>query len=290
MMELTTRAPAKLNLTLDILRRRADGYHDLEMVMISVDLCDQVHVRLRPDGRILVRAPGTDLPEGEDNLAGRAARAFFHEQKLSLGAEITLEKHIPSQAGMAGGSSDAAAVLRALRSLTAPELPLRQLETLGAEIGSDVPYCVRGGATMVRGRGELLSDLPPLPACCIAVCKPDFGLSTPALFGRVRVDALRRRPNHDAMHRALREGDLSAAAAEMVNVFEEVLTPEEAACIRAIREEMLANGAENARMTGSGPTVFGLFRREEDAARACQALRSRWKQTFLTRPLAAGAV
>ena len=289
MKALTLNAPAKLNLTLDILRRRADGYHNLEMVMFSVDLCDRVTVRLREDGKILVRAPGTDLPAGEDNLAGKAARAFFNETGSAPGADITLEKRIPAQAGMGGGSSDAAAVLRALRALTAPALPLRRLEELGAQIGSDVPYCVHGGTVLAQGRGERLTDWPDIPPCAIVVCKPDFGLSTPALFGRVRVDTLSRRPDHGAMLRALEAGDLSAAAAQAVNVFEEVLTPKEGETIHAIRRQMLACGALAARMTGSGPTVFGLFRQEKDAARAFEILRPRFSQTFLTRPLAAPA-
>lgn len=285
MNELTLLAPAKLNLTLDILRRREDGYHDLKMVMTSVELCDRVTVRLREDGAIRVRVPGTDLPEGEDNLAGKAARAFFNRIQQTPGAEISIEKHIPSQAGMAGGSSDAAAVLRALRTLLRPDLTDGQMEALGEQIGSDVPYCIRGDTALAEGRGERLTDWPALPPCVIVVCKPEFGLSTPELFGRVRVGDLRHRPNHDAMYAALQSGDVGAVAKEMANVFEEVLSPKETEVIQDIKERLRRCGAENALMTGSGPTVFGLFQSPGSAQRAFEELRDLHGQTFLTRPL-----
>lgn len=285
MKELTISAPAKLNLTLDILRRREDGYHDLKMTMLSVELCDTLTVRLRGDGRILVRAPGADLPEGEDNLAGKAARRFFEEIGENPGVEITIEKRIPAQAGMAGGSADAAAALRALRTLLRPEMPDCRLERLGEKVGSDVPFCVRGGAVLAEGRGERLTTWPQMPPCHIVVCKPDFGLSTPALFGRVRVESLQRRPDHEALRAALLAGDLKAVAANMANVFEEVLTPGEAEAVGDVKARLRGLGAENAVMTGSGPAVFGLFQEEEAARRAADALSASHLQTFLTRPL-----
>lgn len=285
MNELKLTAPAKLNLALDILRRREDGYHDLKMVMISVDLCDYLTVHLRDDGKINVRVPGTDLPEGEDNLAGKAARTFFNETGLAPGAEITIEKHIPSQAGMAGGSSDAAAVLRALRKLLRPELTAHQLEVMGERVGSDVPYCVRGGTVLAEGRGERLTDWPAIPPCQIVVCKPEFGLSTPELFKRVQAEKLRLHPDHAAMYAALLSGDLSAVAAQMANVFEEVLTPQEAEKVGDIKARLCRCGAENALMTGSGPTVFGLFQSPEGVRRAFEELRMLYPRTFLTRPL-----
>lgn len=285
MKELILSAPAKLNLTLDILRRRADGYHDLKMAMISIDLKDTLTVRLREDGRILVRVPGTDLPEGEDNLAGRAARVFFDETGATPGADITIEKRIPAQAGMAGGSADAAAVLRALRTLLHPGLTDRDLETMGERIGSDVPYCVRGGTALAEGRGERLTDWPSMPPCQIVVCKPDFGLPTPELFGRVGAEKLRTHPNHESLHAALLGKDLRAIAELMANVFEEVLTPREAKTIGNIKTRLLRFGAEGAVMTGSGPTVFGLFKNETAARPAFDALKTVYPQTFLTQPM-----
>ena len=276
MKSMTLPAYAKLNLTLDILRKRPDGYHDLRMVMQSIALHDTVTVHTDRE----------DLPGGPGNIAWKAARAFYDAVGMENGGtEILLEKRIPMQAGMAGGSADGAAVLQALRSLYAPEMSRQELERIGLQVGSDVPFCVRGGTALAEGRGEVLTDLPPLPACAIVVCKPEFGLSTPALFGRVRVEKLGRRPDHDAMKQALAAGNLGAVARQMGNVFEEVLTAEESREIAYLKDVMLRCGALNAVMTGSGPTVFGLFAQKEQAERAAQTLRSRYAQLFLTTPV-----
>lgn len=285
MAELTVLAPAKLNLTLEILRRREDGYHDLKMVMTSVGLCDEVTVRLRTDGVISVEAPGADLPEGEDNLAGKAARTFFNTTGKCPGADITILKRIPQQAGMAGGSSDAAAVLRALREMLLPELTTEQLEAMGEQVGSDVPYCVRGGTVLAEGRGEQMTDWPDLPACFVVLCKPNFNLSTPELFGRVRMEELRRRPDHAAVYAGLLHGELVAIAHRLMNVFEDVLTEEEAAEINKIKERLREYGAQGVLMTGSGPTVYGLFRHPGGAQRALEELRETYQQTYLARPM-----
>lgn len=287
MKSMTLPAYAKLNLTLDILRKRPDGYHDLRMVMQSIALHDTVTVCTETgDGDITVRTDREDLPGGPGNIAWKAARAFYDAVDMENGGtEILLEKHIPMQAGMAGGSADGAAVLQALRSLYAPEMSRQELERIGLQVGSDVPFCVRGGTALAEGRGEVLTDLPPLPACAIVVCKPEFGLSTPALFGRVRVEKLGRRPDHDAMKQALAAGNLGAVARQMGNVFEEVLTAEESREIAYLKDVMLRCGALNAVMTGSGPTVFGLFAQKEQAERAAQTLRSRYAQLFLTTPV-----
>ena len=241
MKSMTLPAYAKLNLTLDILRKRPDGYHDLRMVMQSIALHDTVTVRTETgDGDITVRTDREDLPGGPGNIAWKAARAFYDAVGMENGGtEILLEKRIPMQAGMAGGSADGAAVLQALRSLYAPEMPRQELERIGLQVGSDVPFCVRGGTALAEGRGEVLTDLPPLPACAIVVCKPEFGLSTPALFGRVQVEKLSRRPDHDAMKRALTAGNLGAVAQQMGNVFEEVLTAEESREIAYLKDVML---------------------------------------------------
>lgn len=287
MKSMTLPAYAKLNLTLDILRKRPDGYHDLRMVMQSIALHDTVTVRTETgDGDITVRTDREDLPGGPGNIAWKAARAFYDAVGMENGGtEILLEKRIPMQAGMAGGSADGAAVLQALRSLYAPEMPRQELERIGLQVGSDVPFCVRGGTALAEGRGEVLTDLPPLPACVIVVCKPEFGLSTPALFGRVQVEKLSRRPDHDAMKRALTAGNLGAVAQQMGNVFQEVLTAEESREIAYLKDVMLRCGALNAVMTGSGPTVFGLFAQKEQAEHAAQVLRSRYAQLFLTTPV-----
>ena len=282
----TRKAHAKLNLTLDILRRRPDGYHDLRMVMQSVSLHDTVTVTETAGPDIAVTCDQGDLPAGPGNIAWKAADRFFRDMDLPpRGLDIALEKHIPAQAGMAGGSADGAAVLRILRDWYAPDLPDAKLASIGAAVGSDVPFCVLGGTALAEGRGEILTPLPSLPECTILICKPDFGLSTPALFGRVRVPELKDRPDHAAMEQALIAGDLVAVARQLVNVFEEVLTAEEAREIRAIQETLRAHGALGAVMTGSGPTVFGLFSERHRAEEAAAALKRPDRQVFTVQPV-----
>lgn len=280
MNRLTLPAYAKLNLTLDILRKRPDGYHDLQMVMQTVSLHDDVTVALTEGEGVVCRCG--DIPGDESNLAVKAARAFFAETGLApRGLEIDVVKRIPAQAGMAGGSADGAAVLRALRDMLMPELPDGDLERVGARIGSDVPYCVRGGTALAEGRGERLTTLCKAPRLYAVLCKPDFAVSTPMLFSRVRVDALRDRPDTAGMLAALKTGDAAGVLARVRNVFEDVL-PEDCAEVFAIKSRLLALGAEAAAMTGSGPTVFGLFRDAARAKAAYNALAPDYRQTYLT--------
>lgn len=278
---ITLPAYAKLNLTLDILRRREDGYHDLKMVMQTVTLHDDVSVSLT-DGEDIVCSCG-DIPGDESNLAVRAARAFWRETGLRpQGMRIDIEKRIPVQAGMAGGSADAAAVLRAMRDLQKPDMQLGELERIAAQVGSDVPYCVRGGTALAEGRGERLTSLRAAPLFHAVLCKPDFSISTPALFGRVRVAELWSHPDTAGMLEALHNGDERGILSRVRNVFETVLPPDNAE-IFTIKERFLHLHAEAAAMTGSGPTVFGLYREEEQAQAAYRALKESYKQTWLTR-------
>jgi 4-diphosphocytidyl-2-C-methyl-D-erythritol kinase len=287
MRQLTLNAPAKINLALDILRRRPDGYHELRTVMQAVSLCDTVTVRTADgDGELTVRSSFPELTGGPDNLAYQAARVFFDAVgTIRDDVDIFLEKRIPVCAGLAGGSTDAAAVLRALRELVRPELGEEKLEELGAAVGSDVPFCLRGGTALAEGRGEVLTPLPGLPDCRIVLCKPDFGVSTRELFGRVRLSELTRRPDTEGMCRALARGSLSGVAETLCNVFEEALDPEKRKTVASIAETMRRNGALNAAMTGSGPTVFGLFQREDAAREAAMALKERYSQVFFAKPL-----
>lgn len=277
-------AHAKLNLSLDILRRRADGYHDLKMVMHSVDLAD--HLTLERTERSGVRAC-TDLsflPNDERNLAAVAARRFAEATGADVeGLTITIRKRIPVCAGMAGGSSDAAAVLRALNRELASPLTTAELAKVGEKVGSDVPYCVLGGTALAEGRGEKLTPLPSLPPCWFVLCKPSFSISTPELFGRVNCARLRCRPDTDGILRALEKRDLEGVARRMYNVFEDVLPDRRAGEIAAIRSALIGYGALGAVMSGSGPTVFGIFQEEEEARRALADLKADYRQTFLTK-------
>ena len=285
MRSLTLTACAKLNLTLDILRKRPDGYHDLSMVMQSISLSDEVTLTPEDGDGIRCESNVGELPTDERNLAVKAALAFFRETGIPApGLRIRLEKRIPACAGMAGGSSDAAAVLRGLRALLVPELAQEELERIGALVGSDVPYCVRGTTALAEGRGEVLRDLTPMPEAWFVVCKPAFSISTPELFSRVRVDALRCRPDTGGMIEALEKKDLSGIAERMCNVFEEVL-PEKYAEVFAIKRRLLELGAMNAAMSGSGPTVYGLFSDEETAQAAWEALARDYAQCYLAKPV-----
>ena len=278
---ITRKAYAKLNLTLDILGKREDGYHDLSMVMQSISLCDTLHVSLTDGTDILCRVDGADLPADESNLAVKAARAFWRETGIApRGLSIELKKHIPMAAGMAGGSADAAAVLHALRELLAPEMSIEALEHIGETVGSDVPFCVRGGTALAEGRGEKLTTLKRAPEFSVVVCKPPFPISTPVLFKRSDSVTLTRRPDTEAMLRAIEEGNSDGVIANLCNVFEEVL-PEEYGEVFVIRDKLLALGALGAQMTGSGPTVFGLFKDASAAKRAEESLKAEYEQTYL---------
>lgn len=279
MTTITLPAYAKLNLTLDILSKRADGYHDLAMVMQSITLHDDVTVTLTSTSGIVCRC-GT-LPGDESNLAVKAAKAFFAETGIApRGLAIDIEKRIPMQAGMAGGSTDAAAVLHALRELLAPELSTQTLEKIGETVGSDVPYCVRGGTALAEGRGERLTTLKAAPRFHVVVCKPDFPLSTPALFKRSDAVEVIDRPDTEGMLQAIEDSDALGVSARVFNVFEAVLDLGERE-VFAIKERLLSLGAAAAAMTGSGPTVFGLFTDERKAKFAHDTLKADYAQTYL---------
>lgn len=276
-------AYAKLNLTLDILGKRPDGYHEMRMVMQTVSLCDEVTVTLTEGEGISCRVEGAELPCDERNLAVKAARAFCEALDFApMGVDIALKKRILSEAGMAGGSADAAAVLRALRDLCAPKVTDKQLEEIGARVGSDVSFCVRGGTQLAEGRGEVLTMLKAAPHLYAAVCKPDFPISTPALFARVDGVTLQNHPDHHAMVRAVGAGDAAELCAQVGNVFEQALEGEQAARIEEVKRALLSRGAAAAAMTGSGSAVYGLFYEAAACRAACDALKSERLQTFCT--------
>ena len=284
MKSMTQKAPAKVNLALDILGRREDGYHDMYMVMQSISLCDTVGVR-EADAGFQLHTGGDFIAAGKKTLEQRAAEAFFQRIGRPMpGLEVTLEKVTPAYAGLGGGSADVAALLRILRDAYAPDLPTEELEKIGFTVGSDMPFCVRGGTALAEGRGEILTDLKPLPACWFVLCKPDFGIPTPTLFAQVDGSELRRRPDIAGMKAALDAGDLEGAVSRLGNVFEEVL-PEEYHEVFRIKGKLLELGAMNAAMSGSGPTVFGIFRDRQAAEDAWKTLKRRYGQSYLAQPL-----
>ena len=277
-------APAKINLALDILGTRPDGYHDMRMVMQTISLCDTVTVE-ETAAVFELRADGDFIPAGKKTLEQRAAEAFFEAVGRPVpGLRVTLEKVTPAYAGLGGGSADVAALLRILRDTYAPELPAEELERIGFTVGSDMPFCVRGGTALAEGRGEVLTDLPPLPDCWLVLCKPDFGIPTPSLFALVDGGELSYRPDIGGMRLALEAGDLTGVASRLGNVFEEVL-PEEYHEVFTIKNRLLELGALNAVMSGSGPTVFGVFADRETAQKAEAELKGTYYQTYLAVPV-----
>ena len=280
----TLTAPAKVNLALDILDTRPDGYHDMKMVMQTISLCDTVSVE-ETAAAFELRTDGDFIPAGKKTLEQRAAEAFFEAAGLPMpGLRVTLEKVTPAYAGLGGGSADVAALLRILRDTYAPELSTEELERIGFTVGSDMPFCVRGGTALAEGRGEVLTDLPPLPDCWFVLCKPDFGIPTPSLFALVDGGELTCRPDIGGMGLALESGDLAGVAARLGNVFEEVL-PEEYHEVFTIKNRLMELGALNAAMSGSGPTVFGIFSEQETAKRAAEVLKETYQQTYLAVPV-----
>lgn len=280
-------APAKINLTLDITGRRPDGYHTMQMVMQAVDLCDRVTITRRPQPGILLRCSRPDLPQGPGNLAWRAAERFLAQVgRPGDGLEIVLEKRIPSQAGLAGGSADGAGVLRGLNALYGSPLSEEALCALALPLGADVPFCLVGGTVLAQGIGEAFTPLPALPACHIVIAKPQVGVSTAAAFARFDREGCRRRPDTPGMVAALRAGSLPQVGQALCNVLEETAALPEVA---ALRRQMEQSGALGSAMTGSGSAVFALFAGEEPARRCCEGLRAAAPEVFLTRPLGRGA-
>lgn len=277
-------ANAKINLTLDILRKREDGYHDLQMVMQSVTLADELTVTPAKGAQGEAVSDLHFLPTGGKNLAQMAAAAFRQAAGTGGEVDVSIRKHIPVCAGLAGGSADAAAVLVAMNELSGAGLSAAELARIGERVGSDVPFCVAGGTALAEGRGERLTPLPPLPPCHIVICKPPFSISTPQLFSRVNVRRIVRRPDTAGMTAALEAGDLAGVARRMYNVFEDVLEPRRLAAIREIEGVLIDCGALGASMSGSGPSVFGVFPSERQAQEAKAQLEESWRDVFLCGP------
>lgn len=284
MTELTEYAWAKLNLSLDVVFRRADGYHELCMIMQSVSLCDDVRVALRSDGQITVKTNLRYLPNDERNIAFKAARILFDALGSAQGADIELTKRIPVCAGMGGGSSDGAAVLRALNTLTGRPFSESGLEKLAESVGSDVPFCVAGGTALAKGRGEKLEALSPLTDCFVVICKPRFSVSTPELFSRLDKHSMRLHPDTAGLLDALARGELQSVAMRMYNVFEDVL-PSKPGNVAEIKRTLLNCGALGAVMTGTGSAVFGLFDDERAAKSAKAQLSAQYADVFLAKPV-----
>ncbi len=284
-MELS--ANAKINLTLDILRKREDGYHEMQMVMQAVTLADTLTVAPARGSEGQAVSDLHFLPTGDKNLAQMAAAAFRRATGLGGEVDVSIQKRVPVCAGLAGGSADAAAVLTAMNELTGVGLSRLEMAKIGEPVGSDVPFCVLGGTALAEGRGEVLTPLPPLPPCHIVICKPPFSISTPQLFSRVNARKIVRRPDTAGVVAALEAGDLAGVARRMYNVFEDVLEPRRLSEIGEIKAALIDCGALGASMSGSGPSVFGLFDDPDSAQAAAERLRETYHDVFLCGPAGA---
>jgi len=282
--EIHEKAYAKLNLSLDVVGKRSDGYHDMRMVMQTVSLCDELRLVLRHDGKINVTSDVHFLPCDERNIAYKTAKAFFKRiDRTDLGVGISIKKHIPVCAGMGGGSSDGAAVLRSLNTLLGKPLTATELEELGMTLGSDIPFCICGGTSLAEGRGEILTGLTPLSDCHIVICKPRFSVSTPDLFKRLDSCDLRYHPDTPGLISALDSQDLSGVSRRMFNVFEDVLPPNMNK-ISEIKSLLLDKGALGAVMTGTGSAVFGIFDNKSRAYGAKAELQKHYRDVYIAVP------
>ncbi len=278
-------AYAKLNLTLDVLGKREDGYHDLQSVMQTISIRDDVEIDVGTGKPWKLLCSQEGIPTDETNLAWKAAKVFCDAVKKDPnGLEIRITKRIPSGAGMGGGSADAAAVLRALNRHYDNPLSIFALAELGAEVGSDVPFCTLCGTAMVEGRGERLRKLPDMPDCIFVVCKPDFSVSTPELYKKIDEVAIVQRPDNRAMESALLAGDLEKIAQEVCNVFDPVVTAEHLE-LNYIKSICNTYGSLNQQMTGSGSAVFAILPSFEYAAVVCSMLKENYPNIFIAKPV-----
>jgi len=284
-MIITKQAFAKINISLDIVSKMADGYHDLITVMQTVSLSDEITVECSPGDGIKINTGLPYLPVDERNIAVKACNVFFkHTGITGYRTEINIKKEIPVSAGLGGGSTDGACVLCTLDEMFDTGLGRSVLERLGCRIGSDVPFSVTGGTKLANGRGEILTDLPDIPHCHIVICKPRLSCSTPELFGLIKCEKIRARPDTDGLLKALGEGDLGGVARRMYNVFEDVL-PRGKHDVEDIKNILLDCGALGAVMTGSGPSVFGIYDDLSYANNAYERLKAEYNECYLTEPV-----
>lgn len=282
-LKLLVKAPAKINLSLDVLYKRPDGYHEVEMIMTTIDLADRLELTELKKDEIRIISHNRFVPDDQRNLAYQAASLLKERFKVKQGVAITIEKTIPVAAGLAGGSSDAAAALRGLNKLWGLGLSLDELAEIGAEIGSDVSFCVYGGTALATGRGEMIKHLPAPPTCWVILAKPFIGVSTADVYRRLDLKGIHH-PNTRGMVEAIKDGNYSRVCENVGNVLEDVtlnLYPE----VAQIKDQMKRFGADAVLMSGSGPTVFGLVHHDSRMHRIYNGLKGFCDQVFAVRML-----
>ncbi len=283
MKDISVKALAKINLGLDVVKRREDGYHEVRMVMQTIHLFDRLEIKKNHSGRIAITTNLPFLPTNENNLVYKAAQLLMDEFQIKDGIDVKLHKHIPVAAGMAGGSTDGAAVLYGMNKLFGLGLSRQDLMQRGVKLGADVPYCVMRGTALAEGIGEELTALPPMVKCPVLIAKPQISVSTRFVYENLKLDDTTPHPDIDRLVEDIKNKDLQAIAGDMGNVLETVTIPNYPV-IAQIKEHMMEHGAVGAMMSGSGPTVFGLFDNEAAAVSAYEAMRGTdmAKQVYLT--------
>lgn len=283
MNQIRLKALAKINLGLDVIRRREDGYHEVKMIMQTINLYDQIEIKKTREAGIKVKTNLFYLPCNENNLVYKAAKLLMDEFGIRDGVEIDLKKRIPVAAGMAGGSSDAATVLFGINKIFGLKLSSKDLMERGVRIGADVPYCLMRGTALAEGIGEKLTALKPMPKCHVLIAKPGISVSTKFVYENLHLEDVKSHPDIDRIIECIESGDLKGAAGSMGNVLEEVTIPAYPV-IQDIKDAMNRNGALGAMMSGSGPTVFGLFDDIKHAKKAYAEIKSAKlaKQIYLT--------
>lgn len=281
--DISLKALAKINLGLDVVRRREDGYHEVRMIMQTIHLYDRLDIKRTKEPGIQIQTYLSFLPVNENNLIYKAAKLLMDEFSITDGVSVKLDKRIPVAAGMAGGSTDAAAMLIGVNRLFSLGLTKRQLMERGVQIGADVPYCIMRGTALAEGIGEALSPLPPMVKCPVLIAKPSISVSTKFVYQNLKLDDTTIHPDIDRLIDDIKAKNLHDIAAHMGNVLETVTIPNYPV-IDEIKKHMLSNGAVGAMMSGSGPTVFGLFDDEDTAKKAYKAMRSSHlaRQVYLT--------
>ncbi|CAM3782373.1 4-(cytidine 5'-diphospho)-2-C-methyl-D-erythritol kinase [Cytobacillus oceanisediminis] len=283
MLKVMVKAPAKINLSLDVLHKREDGYHEVEMIMTTIDLADRLELTLLNKNEIKIISHNRFVPDDQRNLAYQAAHLLKERFQVQKGVAITIEKTIPVAAGLAGGSSDAAATLRGLNKLWELGLSMDELAEIGSEIGSDVSFCVYGGTALAKGRGEVIKELPAPPTCWVILAKPFIGVSTADVYRRLDVNQVHH-PNTGGMIEAIHNGSYAGVCHNLGNVLEDVtlqMHPE----VAQIKDQMKRFGADAVLMSGSGPTVFGLVHHDSRMHRIYNGLRGFCDQVFAVRML-----
>lgn len=277
------KAYAKINLSLDVVGKREDGYHLLRMIMQSIDIYDLIKITKSSEG-ISISCDKPYVPVDERNLAYKAARLFLDHYNINQGVTIDIKKNIPVAAGLAGGSTDAASVLKCMRALFKPDISIDELKVLGLKIGADVPYCIGGGTAVCEGIGEICTTLKPFRNKILVVVKPGFGVSTKEVYAKLDINKINKHPNTEGLIEAIEKDDLRYVCRHMKNVLENV-TLKNHLVLRNIKGDMLRMGAYGTMMSGSGPTIFAFFTDMLSAQKCYDKMKLRFKETFITRTI-----